>query len=75
MTPKQERYVNLYVDALSANFAWAQDETKLANARKTIVSCIEKKMNGWQIDGLAGMAAWRGIGGKGKPTFKVIHNL
>ena len=75
MTPKQERYIAIYIDEVSRLYPWAQDEAKLAKARNTIAQAIADKRNEWQIDGQAGLAAWRALGGKGKPTFKAIHSL
>ena len=75
MTHNQERYIAIYIDEVQKRYPWAQDESKLAKARAHITQAIAAKRNEWQIDGEAGVAAFRALGGKGKPTFKAIFAL
>lgn len=54
---------------------WASDEAKLARFMSAVEETIHSPRNIWNMDGPATVAAWRQIGGKGKPTYKALRAL
>lgn len=70
---KQE-FLNAYKADLVKRYTWASDTAKLD---KFMASCVAT-LNGalsWNHDGEAVTAAWRAIGGKGKPSLKALRAL
>ena len=59
---------------LVTRYAWAQDADKLARFMASVRATLDGGMT-WNNDGDAALAAWRAIGGKGKPTYKALHAL
>lgn len=60
-----------------AAYPWAQDPAKLERYMKVARECLEPEGSGisFEIKGVAAMAAWRAIGGKGKPSYKALRAL
>lgn len=58
-------------------FPWAVDEAKLDRYVKVVGECLAPGAGsyGFEVTGAASCAAWRAIGGKGKPTFKALRAL
>lgn len=55
-------------------FPWFADPVK----RENFSASIDRTLAGGQtcmIDGPACIAAWKSLGGKGKPTYKALHAL
>lgn len=57
-----------------ALYPWAKDPQRL---HAFLASCLAtlRGANSWNHDGEACTAAWRSIGGKGKPTLKALRAL
>ena len=63
-----------YRAKLVATYPWAANVDKL----ERFMNGVEETLNGgsrWNHDGEAVTAAWRAIGGKGKPTLKALRAL
>ena len=60
---------------ISARYAWAQDVAKLDRFVSHMRETIHGDKNLVNLDGDAVTAAWRAIGGKGKPTYKALRAL
>jgi hypothetical protein len=59
---------------LRVRYGWAADEARLAKFLTSVRQTLDGGMT-WNKDGDAGLAAWRAIGGKGKPTYKALQAL
>jgi hypothetical protein len=56
--------------------AWALDEKKLDNFMESVERTINSQTRcTWNVYGDAATAAWKFIGGKGKPTYKALRAL
>lgn len=70
-----------FLSALSAQlpekYEWAKDPARLARFMEAVASTINRPAGGgpWHHEGEASTAAWRVIGGKGKPTLKALRAL
>ena len=70
----QTAFLSAYGFQLMAQYEWARNADKLS---RFLESCAET-LNGastWNHDGPAVTAAWRTIGGKGKPSLKALRGL
>jgi hypothetical protein len=70
----QSAFLTAYEFQLMARYEWARNPDKLS---RFLDSC-ERTLKGasdWNHDGDAVTAAWRTIGGKGKPTLKALRGL
>lgn len=54
---------------------WANNPAALERFMESVRLTIEGKQWTWNHDGEACTAAWRAIGGKGKPTMKALRAL
>lgn len=54
---------------------WARDADRLDSAMNKMAETISGTRNLMAIDGESVVAAWRGMGLKGKPTFKGLRAL
>jgi hypothetical protein len=71
-------FIAAYRAKLIDLYAWAQDATKLDRFMSSVASTIGFTLGGtapWNHEGAAVTAAWREIGGKGKPTLKALRAL
>lgn len=68
-------FLTNYRTELLARFAWAQDAAKLDRFMASCAETISTTRATWNHDGDAVTAAWRIIGGKGKPTLKALRTL
>jgi hypothetical protein len=73
-------FLEAYRAEIIKSYQWAQNEEKLnnfmSNVRQTICAVeIFRAPATWNNSGEALMAAWRAIGGKGKPTYKALRAL
>ena len=64
-----------YRSELVARFAWAQDMGKLDRFMASCETTISTPAATWNHDGDAVIAAWKSIGGKGRPTLKALRAL
>lgn len=71
----QVQFIKAYREQLLATYPWAQDEAKLKRFMASVAFTISGDAKTWNHDGEAVTAAWRAIGGKGKPTMKALRNL
>ena len=70
------RFLVMYRDELNKRYPWAQDEAKLSRFMASVTETINGTGPGtWNHEGEAVTAAWRAIGGKGKPTKKALREL
>lgn len=68
-------FLTAYRAALLSRFAWAQDTAKLDKFMASVQTTVSTSAATWNHDGDAVTAAWRSIGGKGKPTLKALRAL
>ena len=72
----KERFLTLYRDELNKRYEWAQDEAKLNRFMASVRHTLDTTDAGtWNHEGEAVTAAWRAMGGKGKPTKKALRAL
>lgn len=69
------QFLLIYRAKLIAHFPWAQDTAKLDKFMDAVSTTIRTTKATWNHDGDAVTAAWRAIGGKGKPTLKALRSL
>lgn len=67
----KQAFLAAYRDAL----ALAADAAKLDRFMVSVAATLEGPRATWNHDGDAVTAAWRAIGGKGKPTLKALRAL
>ena len=60
---------------LMARYDWARDPKRLHRFMESVARTIRGECWTWNHDGEACAAAWRSIGGKGKPTMKALRAL
>lgn len=71
----RQSFISTYRAELIARFPWAQDADKLQRFMASVETTISTSAATWNHDGEAVTAAWRAIGGKGKPTLKALRAL
>lgn len=72
----KSRFLTLYRDELNKRYEWAQDAVKLERFMSSVAATINGTGPGtWNHEGEAVTAAWRAMGGKGKPTKKALREL
>lgn len=71
----RQSFMSTYRNELIARYPWAQDEAKLEKFMNSCATTISTLSATWNHDGDAVIAAWRAIGGKGKPTLKGLRAL
>jgi hypothetical protein len=72
----KEQFLTAYREQLKATYAWARDDAaKLERFMASVRNTISHGVSTWVHDGEAVTAAWRAIGGKGKPTLKALRAL
>lgn len=71
----KQAFLDAYRAELLARYPWAQDEAKLGRFMSSVYATLRGSINHWNNDGEAVVAAWRKIGGKGKPTYKALRAL
>lgn len=59
----------------NGKICWANNPEKLEKFLASTWETLETTKNGVNIDGESFTAAWRAIGGKGKPTYKALRAL
>lgn len=68
-------FLTHYRAELTARYGWAQDVAKLDRFMTSCETTIASTAATWNHDGDAVTAAWRSIGGKGKPSLKALRAL
>jgi hypothetical protein len=69
----KEQFITIYREKVSA-LPWANDAEKLQRFMQSVENTIAGACT-WNHDGPSTVAAWREIGGKGKPTLKALRAL
>jgi uncharacterized protein YukE len=67
-------FLSEYRKAISA-LPWSSNPDKLERFLESCRATIENETTSWNHDGESSAAAWRAIGGKGKPTLKALRAL
>jgi hypothetical protein len=68
-------FLEAYRAEIISRYEWAKDTAKLTAFMLSVKHSIEGTSSQWANSGEALMAAWRAIGGKGKPTYKALRAL
>ena len=69
-------FLAAYRAELLAIYSWTIDADKLARfCESGVVATLNTGVKTWDHTGAAALAAWRTIGGKGKPTLKALRAL
>lgn len=68
-------FLAAYRKQLLARYPWAQDPAKRARYMASVAGSLLGAENTWHPAGEAVTAAWRDIGGKGKPSFKALRAM
>lgn len=68
-------FLAAYEFQLMARYTWARDTAKLTRFLAAAAETISTTRSNWNHDGEAVTAAWRAIGGKGRPTLKALRGL
>ena len=68
-------FMAMYRAELLLRYAWAANEDKLARMLSSVHATLTGTEATWNHDGEAVVAAWRAMGGKGKPTLKALRAL
>lgn len=71
----KSEFLNAYRAELLARYPWAQDAAKLARFLSSCGNTLSFNIKTWNHEGDAVTAAWKAIGGKGKPTLKALRAL
>lgn len=71
----RQAFLKAYRADLWARYVWAQDSERLDRFMASVERTISTKATTWNHDGESITAAWRRIGGKGKPTLKGLRDL
>jgi hypothetical protein len=58
-----------------SRYSWAENAPKLATFLDSVAGTLNGPTATWNHTGEAVKAAWRAIGGKGKPTLKALRSL
>lgn len=71
----KEKFIELYKIELLKMYDWAKDEKKLERFLENVKITISTNTAPWNHTGAAVNAAWKSMGGKGKPTLKALRAL
>ena len=69
------RFVERYETELRQRYPWAADTAKLERFMASVWETLTTERAPWNHDGEAVVAAWKAVGGKGKPTRKMLRSL
>lgn len=70
----KQDFLTAYETELKARYPWAADEAKLSRFLSSAKGTLNG-LNTWNHEGEAVTAAWKSIGGKGKPTKTALRAL
>jgi hypothetical protein len=68
-------FLAAYRSELITRYEWALNVARLDSFMAAAESTISTARSTWNHDGDAVRAAWRAIGGKGRPTLKALRAL
>lgn len=71
----KEDYIEAYAKMVKAECPWAADEERFTNFMAGMRLTVEGRGTVWIHDGPVAVAAWKSLGGKGKPTLKALRAL
>ena len=70
------QFLSEYGFQLQARYEWARNAEKLSRFLSVVSHTIESNDNHWNDCAAPScIAAWRAIGGKGRPTLKALRGL
>jgi hypothetical protein len=69
----KQQFITTYKEKVSA-LPWAIDSEKLGRFMQSMENTLAGAST-WNHDGPSTVAAWREMGGKGKPTLKALRAL
>jgi hypothetical protein len=69
------QFLQAYMVELAKRYDWANDNERLVRFIRSVQDTISTDAATWNHDGAAVSAAWRSIGGKGKPTLRALRGL
>lgn len=64
-----------YAIELQVRYDWAKKADRLERFMEGVKTTLTTNNPVWNHDGAAVTAAWRSIGGKGKPSMKALREL
>lgn len=71
----KREFLTQYALELQVRYDWAREAARLERFMASVTESLTGDRKTWNHEGDAVTAAWRRIGGKGKPTFKALHAL
>lgn len=71
----RKQFVAAVRGEITARYPWATDAAKLERFMAAVVKTLTTECNAVSLDGEAFRAAWRHVGGKGRPTYKALRAL
>ena len=71
----QVAFIKAYMGELKARYPWTSDLVKFARFMESVTLTLRAGGNTWLPEGEAVNAAWKAIGGKGKPSLKALRAL
>lgn len=71
----RDAFLAAYERQLVATYEWAADVEQRARFMDKVRETLTTDRSPWAYDGPCTTAAWREIGGKGKPTRKALRAL
>lgn len=75
LTGGKEQFIDIYRVLLQKEYPWAADKDRLDKFMISVKTTLYTQNNTWNIDSSVVRAAWRGIGMRGKPTYKALKAL
>jgi hypothetical protein len=71
----RQAFLDAYRARLVQSYPWAADPCRLANFMTSVELTVRGYATSWNHSGECVTAAWRDIGGRGKPTLKALRAL
>lgn len=71
----REQFIEAYRAQIIASYAWAKKPEKLEKFMASMANTLTGEVTTWSHEGKSTEAAWKQIGGKGKPTLKALRAL
>lgn len=71
----RQAFLKAYRAELIARYPWADNVDQLNKFMASVERTVSSSANTWHYVGDATIAAWRTIGGKGRPTLTGLRSL
>lgn len=68
-------FLTAYRTRLLTAYTWTSDTGKLERFLSSVTETLAGRATSWNHDGDCVTAAWRDIGGRGRPTLKALRAL